>query len=249
MSTSDISEEITASSSSNPSTTMPSQDTTLATEPSDPTVRRPTAYSYDNETLRRLNHESKEYVSPKYVKEKLKKTSESSSPSEFSCNICFDTASHPVLTLCGHLFCWPCLHQWLESQAQNPLCPVCKAGCEEDKIIPIYGRGKEPKDPRKEIPSRPKAQRPEPRPQSSFNFFSSPAFHNMPLGGGHFMVSAGFGLFPSLFGMQFVFPSTPTTNQANTQNIDHPDISPQQIFISRMFLLIGAMVLLVILLY
>ncbi|RKP26077.1 hypothetical protein SYNPS1DRAFT_6987, partial [Syncephalis pseudoplumigaleata] len=62
---------------------------------------------------------------------------------EFSCNICFDTASSPVLTLCGHLYCWPCLHQWLQAQARNPLCPVCKAGCESTQVIPIYGRGKE----------------------------------------------------------------------------------------------------------
>ena len=25
----------------------------------------------------------------------------------FECNICLDTASQPVVTLCGHLFCWP----------------------------------------------------------------------------------------------------------------------------------------------
>jgi len=28
-----------------------------------------------------------------------------SGSSEYECNICFDTASSPVLTLCGHLFC------------------------------------------------------------------------------------------------------------------------------------------------
>ena len=38
--------------------------------------------------------------------------------------------------------------QWLEQQSQNPLCPICKAGCGKDKVIPIYGRGKEAKDPR-----------------------------------------------------------------------------------------------------
>ncbi len=25
----------------------------------------------------------------------------------FECNICLDMASQPVITLCGHLFCWP----------------------------------------------------------------------------------------------------------------------------------------------
>ncbi|KAL6553108.1 E3 ubiquitin-protein ligase rma3 [Orobanche gracilis] len=27
----------------------------------------------------------------------------------FECNICFELAQDPVITLCGHLYCWPCL--------------------------------------------------------------------------------------------------------------------------------------------
>ena len=37
--------------------------------------------------------------------------------------------------------------QWIESQAV-PTCPVCKAGIGKDKVIPVYTRGKEAKDPR-----------------------------------------------------------------------------------------------------
>lgn len=29
----------------------------------------------------------------------------------YDCHICLDTAADPVVTLCGHLFCWPCLYQ------------------------------------------------------------------------------------------------------------------------------------------
>ncbi|CAG8529417.1 12973_t:CDS:2 [Gigaspora rosea] len=116
-----------------------------------------------------------------------------SSGSEYECNICFDTASSPVLTLCGHLFCWPCLHQWLEAQSQNPLCPVCKAGCGQDKVIPIYGRGKEAKDPRY-------GQRPQPQRdinQPGTQFFPGSSFHSAAFGP-HFSISAG-TIFPSLF--------------------------------------------------
>ncbi|CAG8469758.1 23290_t:CDS:2 [Cetraspora pellucida] len=129
--------------------------------------------------------------------------------SEYECNICFDTASAPVLTLCGHLFCWPCLHQWLEAQSQNPLCPVCKAGCGQDKVIPIYGRGKEAKDPRKnaDIPNRPAGQRPQPQRdinQPGTQFFPGSSFHSAAFGP-HFSISAG-TIFPTLFGAQFVSP-------------------------------------------
>nr|ABB97510.1 BSK65-TEST1 [Homo sapiens] len=48
--------------------------------------------------------------------------------STFECNICLDTAKDAVISLCGHLFCWPCLHQWLETRPNRQVCPVCKAG-------------------------------------------------------------------------------------------------------------------------
>ena len=43
-------------------------------------------------------------------------------------------ASEPVVTLCGHLYCWPCLYRWLQVQSHCRTCPVCKAGVEKDKV-------------------------------------------------------------------------------------------------------------------
>ncbi|KAJ4959340.1 hypothetical protein NE237_026451 [Protea cynaroides] len=59
----------------------------------------------------------------------------------FDCNICLDVAKEPVVTSCGHLFCWPCLYQWLHLHCDHKECPVCKGEVMESKIIPIYGRG------------------------------------------------------------------------------------------------------------
>lgn len=61
--------------------------------------------------------------------------------SMFECNICLDTAKEAVVSMCGHLFCWPCLHQWLETRPSRQLCPVCKAAISKEKVIPLYGRG------------------------------------------------------------------------------------------------------------
>lgn len=101
---------------------------------------------------------------------------------------------------------WSCLAQWLNAQSRNPTCPVCKAGCGKDKVIPIYGRGKEEKDPRNDpsIPTRPAGQRPPPlrdpnRPATSF--FSQP-FGNNAFNRGGMSISAGFGFFP--LGVTFV---------------------------------------------
>jgi hypothetical protein len=59
----------------------------------------------------------------------------------FECNICFDMAAEPVVTKCGHLFCWECLYQWLHIHSDHCECPVCKGQIAKDAIIPIYGRG------------------------------------------------------------------------------------------------------------
>lgn len=64
----------------------------------------------------------------------------------YACNVCFEVASNPVLTACGHLFDWECLYQWLTlpSQITCPVCPVCKSGCDIPSLTPIYGRGNNP---------------------------------------------------------------------------------------------------------
>ncbi|CAN4104953.1 unnamed protein product [Withania somnifera] len=70
-------------------------------------------------------------------------------PSGFECNICLDCVHDPVVTLCGHLYCWPCIYKWIHFQSvssenldqQQPQCPVCKAEVSQKTLIPLYGRG------------------------------------------------------------------------------------------------------------
>lgn len=60
---------------------------------------------------------------------------------QFECNICLELAKEPVVTLCGHLFCWACLWRWMNCSAGlNRSCPCCKAGVEVDKVRPqLFG--------------------------------------------------------------------------------------------------------------
>ncbi|VDO92430.1 unnamed protein product [Soboliphyme baturini] len=116
-----------------------------------------------------------------------------SDPSMYECNICLDTAQDAVISMCGHLFCWPCLHQWLETRPKKQLCPVCKSAIGKDKVIPLYGRGGDNKDPREKVPPRPQGQRTEP---------SGTAFTDFNLGNGPdtgFQFSFGIGAFPFTF--------------------------------------------------
>ncbi|XP_022723862.1 E3 ubiquitin-protein ligase RMA1H1-like [Durio zibethinus] len=65
----------------------------------------------------------------------------------FDCNICLDFAHEPIVTLCGHLYCWPCIYKWLHVQSaslasdEHPQCPVCKADISHTTMVPLYGRG------------------------------------------------------------------------------------------------------------
>ncbi|EPS73080.1 hypothetical protein M569_01681, partial [Genlisea aurea] len=68
----------------------------------------------------------------------------------FECNICLDVVEEPVVTLCGHLYCWPCIYRWIigfppmDEETTTPpprRCPVCKKEVSEDTLIPLYGRG------------------------------------------------------------------------------------------------------------
>ncbi|GMR41616.1 hypothetical protein PMAYCL1PPCAC_11811 [Pristionchus mayeri] len=151
--------------------------------------------------------------------------------SRFECNICLDTAKDAVVSHCGHLFCWPCLVQWLDTRpAGRQVCPVCKALISRDKVIPLYGRGGNETDPRDKIPPRPRAQRQE-APQGF------PGFHfgdGTGQGGMHF--SLGIGVFPfSIFANIF--------NSSMDRRPDAPNPGSQQHqeeqFLGDLFLYLG----------
>ncbi|XP_020577484.1 E3 ubiquitin-protein ligase RMA2-like [Phalaenopsis equestris] len=102
----------------------------------------------------------------------LKKIAGSGSPTppsanaSFDCNICLDFVSDPVVTLCGHLYCWPCIYRWLQSTSSNNprRCPVCKSPISDSSFVPLYGRGLAGPPPKSHgrssgIPGRPKDTR------------------------------------------------------------------------------------------
>ncbi|XP_050386080.1 uncharacterized protein LOC126802485 [Argentina anserina] len=59
----------------------------------------------------------------------------------FDCNICLGMATDPILTCCGHLFCWPCFYQLSYADSIAKECPVCKGEVSDASIIPVYGHG------------------------------------------------------------------------------------------------------------
>uniref|UniRef100_A0A7N0T8X3 E3 ubiquitin-protein ligase RMA n=1 Tax=Kalanchoe fedtschenkoi TaxID=63787 RepID=A0A7N0T8X3_KALFE len=166
--------------------------------------------------------------------------SNSNDTGDFECNICLDLAQDPIVTLCGHLFCWPCLYRWLHHHSYSQECPVCKALIQEEKLVPLYGRGKKREDPRSKplpdmrIPNRPTGQRPETAEPPNANQYMPAGFDGMTGGGfaggyvpaptarlGNIALFTAFGgLFPSLFNIQI--HSIPTATVYGTPSAGYP---------------------------
>jgi E3 ubiquitin-protein ligase RNF5 len=177
--------------------------------------------------------ESKENQNHNQTQEHLSADDESA----FICNICLDiTNKDPVVTQCGHLYCWPCLYRWLNTN--HTTCPVCKAGVSRENIIPLFIRGSE-QDPRcktpprtEGVPDRPAGRRPEAQQFDGTN-------NNQ---GGGMTFSAGLGFFPSLFGLQFQYYASSRSSQRDPQDMTRDEIT--ELYLSRLLVVLGTVVIL-----
>lgn len=159
----------------------------------------------------------------------------------FICNICLEGVKdrEPVVTQCGHLYCWPCLYRWINTRNSESTCPICKAGVTQENVIPIFIRGSST-DPRRsstscsdQIPNRPQGHRPALPDLSSA--LPTGATYNAQIGG--ISISAGIGFFPSLFGLQFQQFTQTLPQQVNQQD------ELQKAYLSRILLGIGVTVI------
>lgn len=114
-----------------------------------------------------------------------------------SCCDSLEVPSEPVVTPCGHLHCWPCMHevrvlmtfcsgtpahrglrtQWLV-ESSGRACPVCKAPLTVEKLVPIYAGSGEETDPRCAWSATPSP----PSPCASPTLASDPLSRSLPEG-------------------------------------------------------------------
>ncbi|KAK9057682.1 hypothetical protein SSX86_022518 [Deinandra increscens subsp. villosa] len=179
-------------------------------------------------------------------KKLLKKDEHDDESSFFDCNICLDLASEPVVTCCGHLFCWPCIYRWLFVHSNANQCPICKGEVTMKTMTPIYSRAnrkhisKVP-DPNLsfKIPSRPLANRVESWRQSfqrnTLNFPIIDMVRRLDNNRSHFSrepISSNPQEIPSTYLLNRIFTSrgirrghdsVPTTSPDVTVDLDSPN--------------------------
>lgn len=80
-------------------------------------------------------------LSPPTPSIKFEGSSSSSSPSPTTdqsgtCAICQQVRKHPACpVVCGHVFCWKCLQQWVSSKGE---CPLCRTACRPQDILALH---------------------------------------------------------------------------------------------------------------
>ncbi|XP_011688609.1 PREDICTED: RING finger protein 145-like isoform X1 [Wasmannia auropunctata] len=72
-----------------------------------------------------------------------------------NCGICFDKVKDAVTTKCGHLFCWPHLHEWLKT---NQVCPKCRTPLNRKDYFAFHECGDIEHEDRNDFPPRPTFQ-------------------------------------------------------------------------------------------
>lgn len=66
------------------------------------------------------------------LRDRVQSSYEEKSTSMAKCILCLEDRQDTCATVCGHLFCWPCLMDWLDQKEE---CPVCRDPMKKSDVV------------------------------------------------------------------------------------------------------------------